>query len=456
MLKIAIPYPENGDVTGLFAPFARLPWSMWLDSGIGTDGRGRFDIMVAEPATTLVTRDGKTDITDRNGRFHSTTEDPFQVLRQTLSDFDAEPVVGLPFSGGALGYFSYDLARSLETLPSHAVDDVGMPKMAIGIYEWALVCDREKQACWLVSSQRDRSREEFEPLIRRFSEGRLQNETDEAMVATGAVSSNLSASGYAGAFKKIQDYLTEGDCYQVNFAQRFSLTVTGSAWSGYQRLRQRSAGPFSAFINTPFGEVLCTSPERFLSARDGQVETRPIKGTRRRDPDPVADEKLRNELAVSDKDRAENLMIVDLLRNDLGKSCRTGSVKVPELFEVESFATVHHLVSTVTCQLDDDSDAISLLRGCFPGGSITGAPKLRAMEIIEELEPHRRGVYCGTIGYIGFDGNMDSNIVIRTAIHHQGKLFYSAGGGIVRDSVCEEEYQESFDKAKAFLDCFSS
>jgi para-aminobenzoate synthetase component 1 len=260
---------------------------------------------------------------------------------------------------------------------------------------------------------------------------------------------------YAQAFNAIQRYLQEGDCYQVNLAQRFAVAVQGSPWLGYLALRRNSAGPFSAYLNTPAAQVLCTSPERFLRLRDGQVETRPIKGTRRRDRDARRDQLLRQALAESAKDRAENLMIVDLLRNDLGKRCRPGTVRVPELFRVESYATVHHLVSTVTGELAAGGDALALLRDCFPGGSITGAPKLRAMAIIEELEPHRRGVYCGAIGYIGFDGNMDTNIAIRTAVCCRDTLYYSAGGGIVRDSVCEEEYQESFDKAKAFLDCFS-
>jgi para-aminobenzoate synthetase component 1 len=275
------------------------------------------------------------------------------------------------------------------------------------------------------------------------------------MQARSPASSNLSFQSYSDAFARIQHYLEEGDCYQVNFAQRFGLDVTGSPWSGYCQLRQHGAGPFSAYINTPHGQIMCTSPERFIRLHHRNVETRPIKGTRRRDKDSDRDHQLRDELVASSKDRAENLMIVDLLRNDLGKSCKTGTVRVPELFAVETFATVHHLVSTVTCELDEAQDALSLLRGCFPGGSITGAPKLRAMEIIEELEPHRRGVYCGSIGYIGFDGAMDSNIVIRTAIHQDGRLYYSAGGGIVRDSSCEDEYQESFDKAAAFLHCFT-
>ncbi|MGQ0522272.1 MAG: aminodeoxychorismate synthase component I, partial [Betaproteobacteria bacterium] len=249
----------------------------------------------------------------------------------------------------------------------------------------------------------------------------------------------------------IHEYIRNGDCYQVNLAQRFSAEAAGVPWLAYQALRILNPAPYSAYLDTPYVQVLCASPERFLKVEDGRVETRPIKGTRPRAGHPRLDAELIEALRRSDKDRAENVMIVDLLRNDLSKNCAAGSVRVPRLFEVESFATVHHLVSTVTGELAPGRDALDLLRGCFPGGSITGAPKLRAMQIIEELEPNRRGVYCGAIGYIGFDGNMDLNIAIRTLIFSRGVIRFYAGGGIVADSREEAEYQETFDKAAAML-----
>ena len=217
-------------------------------------------------------------------------------------------------------------------------------------------------------------------------------------------------------------------------------------------MRKLSPAPYSAFLNLPQLQILCASPERFLSVKNGQVETRPIKGTRPRSNDAQLDNRLADELRNHPKDRAENLMIVDLLRNDLGRSCAAGSVRTPKLFEVESFANVHHLVSTVRGKLRAGHDAIDVMRDCFPGGSITGAPKQRAMEIIEQLEPNRRGVYCGAIGYIGFDGNMDSNIVIRTLVYSGGTIRCWAGGGLVADSQCEAEYQETLDKAAAMLE----
>ncbi|MEO7726326.1 MAG: aminodeoxychorismate synthase component I, partial [Burkholderiales bacterium] len=251
--------------------------------------------------------------------------------------------------------------------------------------------------------------------------------------------------------KRVLDYIQAGDCYQINLAQRFAAPATGDPWLAYQALRVINPAPYAAYLNTPHGQVLSASPERFLKLERRRVETKPIKGTRPRAGHPRVDAELAAELKASAKDRAENVMIVDLLRNDLSKNCEPGSVRVPRLFDVESFATVHHLVSTVTGTLRQGHDALDLLRGCFPGGSITGAPKLRAMQIIEELEPHRRGVYCGAIGYIGCDGNMDLNIAIRTLVYAGGSVRFWAGGGIVADSRLEDEYQETFDKAAAIL-----
>jgi len=265
----------------------------------------------------------------------------------------------------------------------------------------------------------------------------------------GEVRSNFTPETYAAAFARIQHYLHAGDCYQINLAQRFSAPATGDGFGAYCQLRQLSPAPYSAFLNFPDGQILCASPERFLQISGRQVETKPIKGTRRRSEDKQQNQQLVDELRTHPKDRAENLMIVDLLRNDLSQSCHT--VRVPKLFEVESFAHVHHLVSTITAQLRPDRDALDVLRDCFPGGSITGAPKQRAMHIIDELEPHPRGVYCGAIGYIGFDGNMDSNIVIRTLVYRAGEIACWAGGGIVADSDCAAEYQETLDKATAML-----
>ena len=262
----------------------------------------------------------------------------------------------------------------------------------------------------------------------------------------------MSKADYSNAFNRIKQYLKEGDCYQVNLAQRFTADCEGDPWTAYGKLRELNAAPFSCYLNLPDVQILSSSPERFLKLTNRQVETKPIKGTRPRKNDEIEDQQQINLLKNSHKDKAENLMIVDLLRNDISKTCKKGSVKVPLIFDVESYATVHHLVSTVTGLLADDKQAIDLLKSCFPGGSITGAPKIRAMEIIEELEPNRRGIYCGAIGYIGFNGNMDTNSAIRTLVHSHNTIRFWAGGGIVNDSLMEDEYQESYDKAGAMLD----
>jgi para-aminobenzoate synthetase component 1 len=414
------------DSARYFAALVDLPWAGWLDSG----GRARFDILVAAPVRTL--------------RMTAADSDPFAAIRAELGA-PLPPLDDVPFAGGALGYWGYDLARRVFGLPALASDAADM---AVGIYDWAVVVDHQLQRARLVSRLRFAETAATLPDIL----ARLQNPPPvppNTLRVTGEVRSNFTPDTYAAAFARIQHYLHAGDCYQINLAQRFSAPATGDGFGAYCQLRQLSPAPYSAFLNFPDGQILCASPERFLQLSGRQVETKPIKGTRRRNEDTLKNQQLVDELRTHPKDRAENLMIVDLLRNDLSQSCHT--VRVPKLFEVESFAHVHHLVSTITAQLRPDHDALDVLRDCFPGGSITGAPKQRAMHIINELEPHPRGVYCGAIGYIGFDGNMDSNIVIRTLVYRGGEIACWAGGGIVADSDCAAEYQETLDKATAML-----
>jgi len=402
--------------------------------------------LATDPICTLVTRGEETEVC-RDGLVKRSKEDPFSLVKQQLDEhlpgFD-----DLPFNGGAIGYFSYDLARSQEKLPIIAKNTENIPEMAVGIYRWAVIVDHELQQSWLVGQ--DHSSIAWQQLINQFSSVRIDEKTTFFKVVS-EITSNMTQPDYAEAFSRIKDYLHEGDCYQVNLTQRFIADCHGDPWFAYQKLREVNAAPFSCYLNFPDVQVLSSSPERFLKVEKGVVETKPIKGTRARKQDLVEDQRQIEQLRQSNKDRAENVMIVDLLRNDLSKTCKKGSVKVPDLFAVESYATVHHLVSTITGVLDAGQHALGLLSSCFPGGSITGAPKIRAMEIIEELEPDRRGIYCGSIGYIGFDGNMDSNIAIRTLVHANGKIHFSAGGGIVYDSVMQDEYQESFDKVSALL-----
>lgn len=425
--------PYRDDAGEYFAAIADLPWAAWLDSG----GMGRYDILTAAPQRTVVL-DGEV-----------ACGDPFAQLREELGA-QLAPMDGVPFAGGLLGYWGYDLARRMMDLPSAAQDGERLPDMALGLYDWALVQDHQRKTASLVSHRRYVETDALLPqILQRIQRGGTL--PPDNFQVHGHIASNFTREAYRVAFDAVQGYLQAGDCYQVNLAQRFAAQATGDAFCAYLELRRKSPAPYSAFLNLPRAQILCASPERFLSVHAGHVETKPIKGTRPRGIDVESDLRLAEELRQHPKDRAENLMIVDLLRNDLGKSCTPGSVRVPKLFEIESYANVHHLVSTVEGELAPGRDALDLLCDCFPGGSITGAPKRRAMQIIEQLEPHRRGVYCGAIGYVGFDGNMDTNIAIRTLVYSEGKIRCWAGGGLVADSQCDAEYQETLDKASAML-----
>ncbi|QGU33321.1 aminodeoxychorismate synthase component I [Thermochromatium tepidum] len=425
------------------------PWPVWLDSGRPFSDQGRFDILTAAPVATLVTRgaDSEWCAWGLSGR---SSADPFELLSELLGP-KRETVPGLPFIGGAIGYFGYDLARRFVPLPNRARDADRLPELMVGIYDWALILDHVRGRACLVGWDAHRLDTWAARLV-----APVARPAREPFQTLGPIESNLTPAAYLQALRRIREYLIAGDCYQVNLAQRFAAPARGDPWTAYQRLRALNAAPFGAYLDLPGVQILCASPERFLQVRDGWVETRPIKGTRPRADDPAEDARLVESLRLSPKERAENVMIVDLLRNDLGRVCAIGSIQVPALFEVETFAHVHHLVSTVRGRLAAGRTALDLLRAAFPGGSITGAPKRRAMEIIEELEPDRRGVYCGAIGYLGFDGAMDTNIVIRTLIQSQGVAQVWAGGGIVIDSDPASEYRETYHKAAPLLELLQS
>ncbi|KFX07351.1 aminodeoxychorismate synthase [Pectobacterium betavasculorum] len=428
-----------------FAPFSQQPWAMLLHSGFADHPHNRFDIMVADPRVTLCTREGKTEIT-RDSVTNTVEGDPFTLLQQQLDALalPLETHPDFPFQGGALGLFGYDLGRQIETLPTKAEQDINLPDMAIGLYDWALVADHHRQTLTLIVHHSLQARLDWlaTPPVNA-------PKTDFSL--TSDWQPNMSRDAYGEKFRKIQDYLLAGDCYQVNLAQRFSAAYVGDEWQAFLRLSAGNKAPFSAFLRLPENTVISVSPERFLWLENNHIQTRPIKGTLPRLADPDADKQQAVRLASSDKDRSENLMIVDLLRNDIGRVAVPGSVRVPELFVVEPFPAVHHLVSTIEAQLPEDCPATTLLRACFPGGSITGAPKIRAMQIIEELEPQRRNAYCGSIGYISLCGTMDTSITIRTLLTERGKIYCWAGGGIVADSQEQAEYQETFDKVGRIL-----
>ncbi|AEW74168.1 Para-aminobenzoate synthase component 1 [Enterobacter ludwigii] len=423
-----------------FARLSHLPFAMLLHSGYADHPYSRFDILVADPLQTLITQGNVTT----TGETHS-TDDPLSLLQQALDalGLTVPQNPDLPFQGGALGLFGYDLGRRFETLPETAQDDIPLPDMAVGLYDWAIIVDHHKQAVSLLSHQDVSAR-------LAWLEAQVPVATADFHL-TSAWRANMTAREYAAKFEQVQGYLQSGDCYQVNLAQRFQATCEGDEWQAFTRLNATNRAPFSAFLRLEQGAILSLSPERFIHLADGTIQTRPIKGTLPRLADPVADRQQAEKLAASLKDRAENLMIVDLMRNDIGRVAVPGSVRVPELFVVEPFPAVHHLVSTITAQLPASRTACDLLRAAFPGGSITGAPKVRAMEIIDELEPHRRNAWCGSIGYISLCGTLDTSITIRTLTACNGNLYCSAGGGIVADSQVDAEYQETFDKVNRIL-----
>ncbi|NMX75242.1 aminodeoxychorismate synthase component I [Pseudomonas sp. WS 5532] len=434
------PLPYRTNPADYFAAIRHAPGAVLLDSGRPAAERGRYDLLSAWPRATL------TVAPDESGG------DFLQRLRTNLTQLgeaDLPAGYALPFAGGLIGYLSYDFGRHLEQMPDWAVDDLHLPDARFGLYAWALISDHQAQTSQLV----------FHPTLADSERLRLVNlfgqpaaESSDTFKLNGPMAPELTPEAYRQAIARIQDYIQAGDCYQVNFAQRFRAPCSGDPWVAYCALREACPTPFSGFQSLPDdGAVLSLSPERFVQISKRQVETRPIKGTRPRGLTPEEDAANAAELLASAKDRAENLMIVDLLRNDLGRTCRTGSVKVPELFSLESYPNVHHLVSSVTGVLADDKDALDLIAGSFPGGSITGAPKIRAMQIIDELEPTRRGLYCGSLVYLDVRGEMDSSIAIRSLLVKDGHVNCWGGGGIVADSEWEAEYQESLTKVRVLL-----
>ncbi|XQF90446.1 aminodeoxychorismate synthase component I [Pseudoalteromonas espejiana] len=424
----------------VFAHFAHLPYAVLLDSANSEHINSRFDIIAIEPSSILEV--------DNNQSFLNQQPDarsPFSIMNAELNKLSSQKAANnLPFNGGWLGYFGYDLGRIIENIPTTAAHDITLPQMAVGLYVDALIYDKHQQS-WFYVSQPNVNRL---ALYEQHLAEKVKN-TDFAL--TTDWQSNMSEKTYAEKFAHINAYLKSGDCYQINLAQRFNAGFKGSPWQAYKKLRDANKAPFSSFINHPRGAILSISPERFIAVNNNIVETKPIKGTLPRMADAIADQQQARALASSTKDRAENVMIVDLLRNDLGKVAKPGSVKVPSLFAIESFPAVHHLVSTVTAELDEGKTAVDQLEAAFPGGSITGAPKIRAMEIIEELEPHHRSIYCGSIGYLSACGNMDTSITIRTLVCHNQQIYCWAGGGIVADSKVELEYQETYDKVNKIL-----
>lgn len=471
------PAPDPGDAA---LRLSALPWFIWLDSATDPKHLGRWSIMSAHPWRMLRAHGSRTEQRDAHDRAWSEVPgDMLEVLERELAALRLEPGPGQPpFAGGALGFLGYDWGRVLERRPGARYDDLAMPSAMFGLYDWAIAWDHETGGCWVVSTGQPATGEEaarvaaerIEQVRARLGQqdvptprphvpgspppgGLAPSYPVLALENAEAIGlhSTFTGRGYLSAVQRVREYILAGDIFQANLSQRFEAPLEEAPLAFYLRLRRENPAAFGAYLACDDVTVLSVSPERFLSLRGRQVETRPIKGTRPRGLGPMHDQALGRELTESEKDRAENVMIVDLLRNDLSRVCQPGSVRVPELFALEQHPTVLHLVSTVVGETRPGVTAAGLLRATFPGGSITGAPKVRAMEIIAELEPTERGLYCGSIGYISTTGDMDSNIAIRTCVVRNGRIYFSGGGGIVADSDPEHEYRETLHKVQGIV-----
>ncbi len=460
------------------------PGTVLLRSALFDAPQARYSFVAGRPFLTFRSFGSRCEITHRDSRFPDRVQfgNPWQLLDALLARCELLDEIDLPFPlGGCFGYWGYDLKNFVEPrLPRRAVNDRELPDCHVGFYDSLVVFDHRLGKVWIVSTgldadgsrgeQRAQERAEFwkarlestsnvaqtilsagaPDIPVRCSDGR-QESSPHPQPGMSAPQSNLTRAEFLVAVERVQRYIRAGDIYQANLSQRLTVPCGFSGWEMFQRLSAVSPAPFSAFLDCADFQIASSSPEQFLRLNGPHIQTRPIKGTRPRDNDPTRDAQLAYELQTSAKELAELVMITDLLRNDLGKVCEYGSVQVPELAKLEKFAQVQHLVSTVEGRLRNDVTHFAAFASCFPGGSVTGAPKIRAMEIIDELEPVSRGPYCGAIGYLGFNRESQLSIVIRTAICQDGVAYFHAGAGIVADSNPAAEYEETLAKAAGFL-----
>ncbi|MSR55553.1 MAG: aminodeoxychorismate synthase component I [Gemmataceae bacterium] len=453
LVEELVPAPDPWEAA---RRFSHLPHLLFLDSADRHPERGRYSFVAADPVQWL---------TDASG-------DPFAALNRQWAEFRLDTIPGLPpFQGGLAGLFGYGLQHAIERLPRPRCDEFETPDLAVGIYDWVIAWDHASNRCWAISTgypetdparRNQKASQRLAGVLRADGPASLPLEKPRQAWRPAAtiehplpnfpgVTSNFDRASYLAAVQRGIEYIHAGDCFQVNIAQRLLAPLRDHPLELYGRLRERNAAPFAGYFDMGEFAIASASPERFLRVIDGEVETRPIKGTRPRGSNPVEERERIADLSSSAKDHAENVMIVDLLRNDLGRVCEYGSIRVPMVCQIETYRYVHHLVSEVRGRLAAGKTPLDLLKACFPGGSVTGAPKVRAMEIIAELEPTARGPYCGSLGYIGFDGSMDTNILIRTFTSGNGFVQFPVGGGIVADSDPQREYDETLHKARGML-----
>ena len=457
----------NSSMPDVFEVFRKDDFSFFLDSGMDPHKLGRYSFISSKPF--LVIRSRGTDITITRGREKSRlTGNPFDTLNRLLDIYRIDQrSCPVPLLGGAVGYFSYDLCHFIERLPQTALDDLELPECYFGLYDLILAYDNLQGRAYIVSTgfpelqeeariQRAYSRlQEMKERITDTPEDLSHSDFEAPSAGPVKLRGGFTHEEYVSAVEKARDYIIAGDIFEVNISQRFETEISITPYELYRRLRRINPAPFASYLGFDEVAIVSASPERFLRLNGDRAETRPIKGTRPRGQTAEQDEALSWELLHGTKERAENIMIVDLERNDLGRVCRYGTVRVTELVILEVFPTVFHLTSTVEGKLREGKNGIDLIKATFPGGSITGAPKVRSMEIIDELEPTRRSVYTGNIGYLSFNGDLDLNIVIRTFLVKGNRSYFQVGGAVVYDSDAEAEYQETLDKARALIDALN-
>jgi para-aminobenzoate synthetase component I len=453
-----VTLPDPADPVSLLESLPPGPGRLLLESGpAGPPELRRWSFAAAEPFLLFTAR-GRQVAVQTEAKTRYLEGDPFALLQTYLERYRTEAAAsGLPLAGGAIGYIAYDAGRQVERLPSLAADDLGLPEFWFGFYDAVLALDHNTGQVW--AAQSGHRRAESTGMLRRWvsrlkeiSGSRASAAPLQPDPAGSSLSVTFTRNAYEAAVRRAIEYIAAGDIFQVNLAQRFSMPYPAGGWAYYRQLRHVNPAPFAAFLDGGHWQVACASPERFLLVEpSGRVETRPIKGTRPRGAGPDEDRAMADQLLASDKEKAELMMIVDLERNDLGRVCRFGSIRVPALRMLEAYPTVWHTAAIVEGDLRAGAGVGSLLRATFPGGSITGAPKVRAMEIIEEMEPVRRGIYTGAIGYLGFDGRCDLNVAIRTAVISRGVLHFHVGAGVVADSDPAREYEETLAKGGGLL-----
>ena len=426
-----------------------------LESQKDPEKLGRYTYIMSDPFLVIKAKKDRISIEGRSG-IKEITGNPLEILEEYLDKYRRENNTQIPFIGGAVGYLGYDLCHHVEELPNTVTDDVNIPDMFFGFYDGIVIIDHLEEKKYIAAMGIEEDAEsKAEKIEKKLKSEKKINSEKSYRAEDVQFNCNMTKDYYLNSIQRVKDYIAAGDIYQINFTQRFDCKLNKSPLELYERLRNTNPAPFASYMSFGEGEIVCCSPERFISVKDGVLETRPIKGTIARGETPEEDAANKEVLINSEKDRSELLMIVDLERNDLGRVSEVGSVEVTELFHIEEYATVFQQVSTVKSIKRRDVGLSELLKATFPGGSITGAPKIRAMEVIDELETTSRNLYTGSIGYIGFDGDLDLNIVIRTVVCKDERAYFQVGGGIVWDSDPESEYEESVLKGRALKEALA-